>query len=96
MSLTKSVSDIICNLPVPGAPKGSECQSLGNVTYFSGYQGRPVTDSEGRHIGKLKDFAITPGESLLEVSRLVYTSNILGDSVIVPMASVGLLDGWMY
>ncbi len=93
MSLSKSVSDIICNLPVPGAPRGSECQSLGNVTYFSAYQGRKVIDSEGRHIGKLKDFAITPGEALLEVSRLVYTSNILGDSVVVPMTSVGSLDG---
>lgn len=93
MSLSKNVSDFICNLPVPGSPRGSECQSLGNVTYFSAFQGRKVIDSEGRRIGKLKDFAITPGEALLEVSRLVYTSNILGDSVIVPMAAVSLLDG---
>ena len=95
MSLSKSVSHIICNLPVTGAPRGSECQSLGNVTYFSAFQGRKVIDSEGRHIGKLKDFAITPGESLLEVSRLVYTSNILGESVIVPVASVSSFDGDM-
>jgi CBS domain-containing protein/sporulation protein YlmC with PRC-barrel domain len=93
MSLSKIVSHIISSLPVPGAPRGSESQGLGNVTCFSAFLGRKVIDSEGRHIGKLKDFAITPGESLLEVSRLVYTSNILGDSVIVPMASVGSLDG---
>jgi CBS domain-containing protein len=93
MSLSKSVSDLICNLPAPGGPRGSECQSLGNVAYFSEFQGRRVVDSEGRHIGKLKDFAITPGESLLEVSRLVYTSNILGESAIVPIASVSSFDG---
>lgn len=93
MSLSKSVTDIISILPVPGTPKGSEFHSPGNVAYFSDYQGRKVVDSEGRTIGKLKDFAVMPGESLLEVSRLVYTSNILGESVIVPVASVDSMDG---
>jgi CBS domain-containing protein/sporulation protein YlmC with PRC-barrel domain len=92
MSLSKSVWEIIASLPVPGARRG-EGNVMENVAFFSGYQGRRVFDSEGRAIGKLKDFAITPGESLLEVSRLVYTSNILGESVIVPMSSVTSIDG---
>jgi hypothetical protein len=45
----------------------------------------------GRTIGP-KDFAVARGV-LLEVSRLVYTSNILGESVIVPVASVDSMDG---
>jgi magnesium transporter len=93
MSLSKSVSDNLRNQPVYGTAKGSECQGTGNVAYFSGFQGRRVVDSEGRAIGKLKDFAIMPGETLLEVSRLVYTSNILGESVIVPMTAVSSMDG---
>lgn len=92
MSLSKSVSSIIGNLPAYGVPRGSERSLPENVTRFSAFQGRRVVDSEGRRIGKLKDFAIAPGESLLEVSRLVYTSNILGDSVIVPVASVESID----
>ncbi|OPY28180.1 MAG: inosine 5-monophosphate dehydrogenase [Methanocella sp. PtaU1.Bin125] len=93
MSLSKNITHILAGLQVASLPRGGESQGPGNVAYFSGYLGRRVIDSEGRAIGKLKDFAVMPGESLLEVSRLVYTSNILGESVIVPMASVGSMDG---
>lgn len=93
MSLSKSVSSIISSLPARGALRGPEGQRIENVTYFSALQGQKVIDSEGRVLGRIKDFAITPGETLLEVSRIIYTSNILGDSITVPMASVASFDG---
>ncbi|CAJ35130.1 magnesium transporter [Methanocella arvoryzae] len=93
MSLSKSVSSIISSLPASAAFRGPEGQSIENVAYFSTFQGQKVIDSEGRVLGRIKDFAITPGESLLEVSRIVYMSNILRDSITVPMASVASFDG---
>ncbi|WP_424357151.1 magnesium transporter [Methanocella sp. MCL-LM] len=92
MSLSKSVSSIISSLPSAHF-KGPEGQTVENVVYFSAFQGQKVIDSEGRVLGRIKDFAITPGESLLEVSRIIYISSILRDSITVPMASVKSFDG---
>jgi magnesium transporter len=64
----------------------------GRATFFSHYLGKAVIDKNGRILGKLKDFAIKPGESLLEVSGVVYgeglLSEVLGHDVIVNMANV--------
>jgi magnesium transporter len=64
----------------------------GRATFFSNYLGKAVIDKNGRTLGKLKDFAIKPGESLLEVSGVVYgeglLSEVLGHDVIVNMANV--------
>lgn len=93
MSLSKSVSNIISSLPATGVLRGPEGQNVENVAYFSAFQGQKVIDNQGRVIGRIKDFAITPGETLLEVSRIIYTSNILRESITVPMSSVESFDG---
>ncbi len=64
----------------------------GKATFFSQYLGKPVVDKNGRVLGKMKDFAIRPGETLLEVSGVVYGEgllrDVLGHDVIVSMANV--------
>lgn len=71
-----------------------EIESLGTdrVGFFSQLQGMKVVDSEGTVIGKIHDMSLKPGESLLEISRMVFTINILGEKVIVPMANVCSID----
>jgi magnesium transporter len=71
-----------------------EIASMGTdrVGFFSQLQGMKIVDSEGAVIGKLNDLSLKPGELLLEISRVVYTSNILGEKVILPMSSVRSID----
>ncbi len=56
-------------------------------------QGKKIVDKEGNSVGKLTDLSLRSGETLLEISRIVYTSNILGEKVILPMSSVSSIDG---
>src|SRR5512147_829296 len=69
----------------------------GRATFFSLFLGRNVVDKDGHILGRLKDFSIKPGESLLEVSGVVYgeglLSEVLGHDVIVGMANVSSIDG---
>jgi magnesium transporter len=71
-----------------------EIASMGTdrVGFFSQLQGMKIVDSEGAVVGKLNDLSLKPGELLLEISRIVYTSNILGEKVILPMSSVRSID----
>jgi magnesium transporter len=62
------------------------------VSFFSQLQGIKIVDKEGSVVGKLNDLSIKPGETLLEISRIVYTSNILREKVILPMTSVYSID----
>ena len=62
------------------------------VGFFSQIQGTSVVDSEGVVVGKLNDLSIKPGETLLEVSRIVYTSNILREKVMLPLSNVLSID----
>jgi CBS domain-containing protein/sporulation protein YlmC with PRC-barrel domain len=68
----------------------------GKATFFSQFIGKSVVDKDGRVLGSLKDFSIRPGESLLEVSGIVYREGllreVLGHDVIVGMASVASID----
>jgi CBS domain-containing protein len=94
MSSSKSVTEVI-------AQKGSgplwakDIAAVGKerIGYFSQLQGMKIVDREGRVVGKLVDLSIRPGETLLEISRIVYTSNILGEKVILPMSSVSSING---
>ena len=63
------------------------------VSFFSQLQGMKISDREGIAVGKLSDLAIRPGDTLLEISRIVYTSNILREKVILPISSVGSING---
>lgn len=63
------------------------------VSFFSQLQGKKIVDREGNVVGKLTDLSLRPGESLWEISRIVYTSNILGEKVILPMSSICSIDG---
>lgn len=78
-------------------PELSELLQSGRARFFSEYIGREVADRNGRVLGRLKDLAIRPGETLLEVSGIVYgegpMSSLLGHDVIVGMANVESLDG---
>jgi len=78
-------------------PELAELLRAGRATFFSQFVGRAVVDRDGRALGKLKDFAIRPGESLLEVSGVVYGEGLLGDllgrEVIVGMPDVASVDG---
>ena len=96
MSLSDSINNLIGSLPTPGHTiRGPDGNSVENFAYFSAFQGQKVVDSEGRMLGRIRDFAITPGESLLEVSRIVYTPNMLGDHIMVPMSAVSsFYDGF--
>lgn len=37
--------------------------------------GMKISDREGNAVGKLSDLALRPGDTLLEISRIIYTSN---------------------
>ncbi|AFD00049.1 putative Mg/Co/Ni transporter MgtE (contains CBS domain) [Methanocella conradii HZ254] len=77
-------------------PELAELLQSGRATFFSQFIGKRVVDKNGRILGKMKDFAIRPGEALLEVSAIVYgeglLSEILGHDVIVGMANVSSID----
>jgi magnesium transporter len=77
-------------------PELSGLLKSGRATFFSLFLGRNVVDRNGRVLGKLKDFSIRPGESLLEVSGIVYgeglLSDVLGHDVFVGMANVASID----
>lgn len=62
------------------------------VGFFSQLQGMKIVDCNRSVVGKLNDLSIKSGETLLEISRVVYTSNILGEKVILPMSSVRSID----
>jgi len=63
------------------------------VSFFSQLQGMKIYDREGNSVGKLADLTLRPGDTLLEISRIVYTSNILGEKVILPISSVSSING---
>ena len=63
------------------------------VSFFSQLQGMKISDREGNAVGKLSDLALRPGDTLLEISRIIYTSNILRERVILPISSVGSING---
>ena len=77
-------------------PELSELLQSGRARFFSQYMGKDVADKNGRVLGKVKDFAIRPGETLLEVSGVVYgeglLSDVLGHDVIVSMVNVESID----
>ncbi|HTY90735.1 MAG TPA: CBS domain-containing protein [Methanocella sp.] len=77
-------------------PELSELLQSGRARFFSQYIGRDVADKDGRVLGKLKDFTIRPGETLMEVSGVVYGeglfSKVMGHDVIVSMANVESID----
>ncbi len=78
-------------------PELAELLQAGRATFFSQFMGRTIVDRNARALGKLKDFTIRPGETLLEVSGLVYgeglLSEVLGHDVIVSMANVASVGG---
>jgi CBS domain-containing protein/sporulation protein YlmC with PRC-barrel domain len=73
--------------------KENAANGTNRVSFFSQLQGRKIVDREGNSVGKLTDLSLRPGETLLEISRIVYTSNILGEKVILPMSSVSSING---
>lgn len=79
---------------ISGPLWAKEIASMGTdrVGFFSHLQGIKIMDCEGAVVGKLNDLSLRPGEILLEISRIVYTSNILGEKVILPMSSVRSID----
>lgn len=73
--------------------KEGSASSTNRASFFSQVQGKRIVDREGNAVGKLTDLSLKPGETLLEISRIVYTSNILGEKVILPMSSVHSING---
>ncbi len=73
--------------------KETASMSTDRVGFFSQLQGKRIADKDGHVIGKLTDLSIKPGETLMEISRIVYTSNILGEKVILPLSSVSSING---
>jgi magnesium transporter len=71
-----------------------EITALGTerIGFFSLIKGMKVVDRDGSVVGKLIDLSIKPGEALLEISRIVYASNILGEKVILPLSNVSTID----
>lgn len=80
-------------------PELSGLLDSGRAMFFSQFLGKNVVDKNGRVLGKLKDFSIKPGESLLEVSGVVYGEGLLGEvlghDVIVGMADVDSIDHYI-
>ncbi|VVB67940.1 MgtE intracellular N domain protein [uncultured archaeon] len=83
------------NIKAPGPLWTKEAASNGTnrVSFFSQLQGKKIVDRDGNVVGKLTDLSLRPGEALLEISRIVYTSNILGEKVILPISSICSIDG---
>jgi magnesium transporter len=93
MSSSKSVAEVIAGKGYgPLWAKDIAAMGTERIGYFSQLQGMKIVDREGTVVGKLVDLSIRPGETLLEISRIVYTSNILGEKVILPMSSVCSID----
>jgi len=92
MRSSKSITE---NIKAPGPLWAKEAASNGTnrVSFFSQLQGKKIVDRDGNVVGKLTDLSLRPGEALLEISRIVYTSNILGEKVILPMSSICFIDG---
>lgn len=61
--------------------------------FFSRFRGMKVIDRNGIELGKLSDLAIKPGETLLEVSSIVYKPGIFGEPIIVHMQDVSSING---
>jgi hypothetical protein len=45
--------------------------STNRACFFSQLQGKRIVDREGNAVGKLTDLSLKPGETLLEISRIV-------------------------
>ncbi len=91
MRSTKSITEKTkASGPLWVRETAASCTS--RVSFFSQLQGKKIVDREGNVVGKLIDLSLRPGESLLEISRIVYTSNILGEKVILPMSSICSID----
>ena len=88
----KSITEKI-KAPGPLWVKGASANGTNSVSFFSQLQGKKIVDKEGNAVGKLTDLSLMPGEMLLEISRIVYTSNILGEKVILPLSSVSSING---
>ena len=73
--------------------KEAATNGFNRVSFFSQLQGMKISDREGNAVGKLSDLALQPGDTLLEISRIIYTSNILREKVILPISSVGSING---
>ncbi|MHB8120045.1 MAG: magnesium transporter [Methanothrix sp.] len=92
MRTSKSITEKI-KAPGPLWVKEAAANGTNRVSFFSQLQGKKIVDKEGKAVGKLTNLSLTPGETLLEISRIVYTSNILGEKVILPMSSVSSING---
>lgn len=87
MSATEAVTNVI-------SPQGPVRESTPDgKLFFSRLQGMKVIDLNGKTIGKLKDFGIRPGEVRLEVSSIVYSPGVMGQSVTVQMSRVESIYG---
>jgi magnesium transporter len=73
--------------------KEAAANGTNRVSFFSQLQGKKIVDKDGKAVGKLTNLSLKPGETLLEISRIVYTSNILGEKIILPMSSVSSING---
>jgi magnesium transporter len=92
MGISKSITDKI-KASGPLWTKEAAANGTNKVSFFSQLQGKKIVDKEGKAVGKLTNLSLKPGETLLEISRIVYTSNILGEKVILPMCSVSSING---
>ncbi len=92
MSASKSIKDRIDGIWT-SLKATKELAGLDKVAYFSQFRGMQVMDSEGRQVGKFKDFAIVPGETLPEVSGIVYSMSLWGEDFIVHKSNVNSIDG---
>lgn len=92
MRASKSIKDRIDGIWT-SLKATKEWAGLEKVAFFSQFRGMRVIDSEGCLVGKFKDFAIVPGETLPEVSGIVYSQSILGEDFIVHKSNVSSIDG---
>ncbi len=92
MSASKSIKDRIDGIWT-SLKATKDLAGLDKVAYFSQFRGMQVMDSEGRQVGKFKDFAIMPGETLPEVSGIVYSMSLWGEDFIVHKSNVNSIDG---
>jgi len=92
MATSRSITEKL-KAPGPLWIKEAAANGTSRVSFFSQLQGKKIVDKEGKAVGKLTNLTLTPGETLIEISRIVYTSNILGEKVILPMSSVSSING---
>jgi magnesium transporter len=92
MRSCKSITEMI-KASGPLWDQEGSASSTNRASFFSWLQGKRIVDREGKAVGKLTDLSLKPGETLLEISRIVYASNILGEKVILPMSSVRSING---